>query len=70
MMSFKDFKDWVMTGLLVCGIYILWDMKVSVEKLNVQVAVVLEKASQFEKYNDQQDRRLEKIEDQLKRRDR
>ena len=66
-MNFSGFKDWLMTCLLIASTYILWDMKSSVEKLNTQVAVVLEKAAQFEKYNDQQDRRIEKIEDQLKK---
>lgn len=67
-MNFTVFKDWLVTGLLVCGLYILWDMKQSVDILNRQVAVVLEKSSWFEKYNEQQDRRLDKLEDRLKER--
>lgn len=67
-MNFAVFKDWLVTGLLVCGLYILWDMKQSVDILNRQVAVVLEKSSWFEKYNEQQDRRLDKLEDRLKER--
>lgn len=55
-MDFLAFKDWVLLGLLSGGVYILWQLKDSVQQLNVQIAVVIERMNNHEK-------RLEKLED-------
>lgn len=48
-MSFHRFKEWAFLGLLTAGLYILWDMKKSVENLNEKVATVIERSMWHEK---------------------
>lgn len=55
-MDFLAFKDWTLLGLLTGGVYILWQLKASVDQLNVQIAVVIERMNNHEK-------RIEKLED-------
>ncbi len=62
MMQFKDFKDWILLGLITCGIYILWDMKKSVESLNMSVAVVIERSAWQEKLLNTHEERLHALE--------
>lgn len=62
MMQFKDFKDWVLLGLITCGIYILWDMKKSVELLNTSVAIVIERSAWQEKLLNTHEERLRSLE--------
>jgi hypothetical protein len=47
-MDFAAFKDWVALGLLTCGVYIFWALKQSVDLLNIQMAVMIEKISGHE----------------------
>lgn len=61
-MKLQDLKDWALLGLITVGVYLLYDMKKSVEVLNVQVAVVIEKASRSEQVLNQHDERLRLLE--------
>lgn len=55
-MDFAAFKDWALLGLMTCGVYILWDLKGSIDKLNVKIAVVIERMNNHEK-------RIDKLEE-------
>lgn len=61
-MTFHRFKDWMLMGLLTCGIYILWNMKSSVDTLNVAVATIIEKSVWHEKQISQHDDRIRLLE--------
>jgi hypothetical protein len=56
-LDFSAFKDWAFLGLLSCGIVILNSMRISVNALNVKIAVVIEKLNNHEKRLD----RLEEV---------
>lgn len=55
-MDWLAFKDWVLLGLLGGGVYILYEMKKSVDKLNISIAVVISRMNNHEK-------RLDKLEE-------
>ncbi len=55
-MDFAAFKDWVFLGLLSGGVWILYALKGSVDQLNVQIAVVIERMNNHEN-------RLDKLEE-------
>lgn len=61
-MKFQGFKDWVFLGLLSCAVYILWDMKTSVDTLNIAVATIIEKSVWHEKQISQHDDRIRSLE--------
>lgn len=61
-LNFSGFKDWILLGLLTIGVYILWDMKKSVESLNVSVAVVLERTTHHDSRINNIDLRLNAVE--------
>jgi len=52
-MEFQEFAKWLFYGLMgsvgTYGVYILNQMKDSVEKLNINVAVVIERTENHEK---------------------
>jgi hypothetical protein len=54
-MDFGAFKEWVFLSLLSSGVYILYTLKLSVEDLNIKMAVIIERTSNHEK-------RIEKLE--------
>jgi hypothetical protein len=54
-MDFVAFKDWALLGLLTCGVYIMYLVLVSLERLNVKMAVVIERLSNH-------DKRIERLE--------
>ena len=56
MIDFNSFKDTAMLILLSGGLYILRGIKESVDALNINVAVIIEKTNNHEK-------RIEKLED-------
>jgi hypothetical protein len=55
-MDFAAFKDWAFLGVLTGGVYILWQIKTSVDELNVKIAVVINRTDSHEK-------RIEKLEE-------
>lgn len=57
-MDFEGFKEWVFLGLLSGGVYILWTLKLSIEDLNIKMAVIIERTSNHEK-------RIEKLESEI-----
>ena len=61
-MTFHRFKDWMLLGLLTAGIYIMWDMKTSVDKLNTSVATIIEKSIWHERQINQHDERIRSLE--------
>jgi hypothetical protein len=54
-MDFVAFKDWALLGLLTCGVYIMYLVLVSLDRLNVKMAVVIERLSNH-------DKRIERLE--------
>lgn len=48
-MKLVHIKDWMLMGLLTAAVYVLWDMKKSVELLNTSVATVIERSVWQEK---------------------
>lgn len=48
-MKLIHIKDWMLMGLLTAAVYVLWDMKKSVELLNTSVATVIERSVWQEK---------------------
>lgn len=61
-MDFIAFKDWAFLGILsggICaGCYILWELKKSVDALNIQIAIIIERTDNHEK-------RIEKLEEKI-----
>ena len=55
-MDFNAFKDWAFLGLLTSGLYILYGLKESVDKLNISIAVVISRTDGHEK-------RIERLEE-------
>jgi hypothetical protein len=60
-MDFQEFFKWIFYGLMggvgTYGVYILNQMKDSVEKLNINVAVVIERTENHEKRLDRLENR-------------
>jgi hypothetical protein len=60
-MDFQEFAKWLFYGLMggvgTYGVYILNQMKDSVEKLNINVAVVIERTENHEKRLDRLENR-------------
>ena len=48
-MNFAEFKDWAFLGLLGGGVTILYMLKASVDQLNIQIAIVIERMNNHEK---------------------
>lgn len=48
-MDFNAFKDWAFLGLLSGGLWVLYGLKDSVDKLNISIAVVIERMNNHEK---------------------
>lgn len=68
-MTFDQFRDWVFMGIssgLASGLlYVLWQMKKTLDNLTVQVAVMIEKDKNHEKTFESHNKRLERIESAL-----
>lgn len=51
-MDFNAFKDWALLGILSLGLtgfaYILWELKKSVDLLNIQIAVIIQRTDGHE----------------------
>lgn len=61
-MEFNALKDWVFLGILTCGVYILWDLKKSMENLNEKIATIIEKTLWHEKAIEEHSERIKLLE--------
>jgi len=48
-MTFSSFMEWAFLGMLAGGVTILWQMKNSMQEMNVKLAVILERIDGHEK---------------------
>lgn len=64
-MDFAQFVEWVFYGLIsgcfVYGVSILKNLNKSIETLNIQIAVIIEKTSNHEKRLDKHDEQIDKL---------
>ena len=64
-MEFQKFVEWafygIMGGAAVWGVSLLAGLKNSVEKLNQQIAVIIEKTAWHEKWLERHDEEIAKI---------
>lgn len=64
-MDFAQFVEWVFYGLIsgcfVYGVSILKNLNKSIETLNIQIAVIIEKISNHEKRLDKHDEQIDKL---------
>lgn len=66
LMKLQQAKDWLLMGLLTAAVYVLWDMKKSVESLNTSVATVIERSVWQEKQLNLHEARIYSLEKENK----
>jgi len=70
-MDFNFFIEWAFYGIIslsaIMGIKILTQLRDSIDKLNIKVARILEKTSWHEKELDNQNKRINKLEERINR---
>jgi pyrimidine operon attenuation protein/uracil phosphoribosyltransferase len=62
MMQFNAFVEWVFLGVISSGVYILWQMKESVNHLNAKIEVLIVQHEMARKDLDDHEVRLRELE--------
>ena len=61
-MDFSNFIEWAFLGVTTGGVWILWEMKKSVDGLNVKIAVLISQHEQSRSDIDDHELRLRQLE--------
>lgn len=61
-LNFDKFKEWALLGLLSGGVFILWQMKSSVEELNIKIAVLIKEQELSKGEIDDHESRIRQLE--------
>ena len=61
-MDFNAFIEWAFLGVVTGGVYVLWQIKGSVEKLNIKIAVLVTEHTQAKETIDDHESRIRDLE--------